>query len=238
MLTSRLRVRMVKRIVIGKKDCLTESCKKSLFVFRGKNGNQRKFCDACIVERRRARQRRRWAIDKEKIVKGWRKAQAAYMKEYRAKNKERLAAYSKSWLANHPGKKTAYMNKWRAENRDRHLVKALKDATRRRARKVNVFVEDVDRDIVFARDKGKCGICNKKIDPAAPFDIDHVIPLSLGGKHSYANVQISHPVCNRRKGNRVGKKANNQEVLQVQRTAELSKGGNATVARPRLSSRT
>jgi 5-methylcytosine-specific restriction endonuclease McrA len=32
---------------------------------------------------------------------------------------------------------------------------------------------------------------------------DHIIPISLGGKHSYENLQCSHLKCNLAKGNRV-----------------------------------
>lgn len=50
---------------------------------------------------------------------------------------------------------------------------------------------------VYARDKGRCGICG--ITVYGDFHIDHVIPLSKGGEHSYANVQVAHPKCNQEK---------------------------------------
>jgi 5-methylcytosine-specific restriction endonuclease McrA len=44
---------------------------------------------------------------------------------------------------------------------------------------------------------GMCGICKQFI--VGKFHVDHVIPLSKGGLHSYANTQPAHPDCNQRK---------------------------------------
>lgn len=75
----------------------------------------------------------------------------------------------------------------------------------RRARLKGAFVEDVDRDAIFQRDGGKCGICGEAIltdvghlHPLS-FHVDHVIPLALGGEHSMANCQAAHRQCNVRK---------------------------------------
>ena len=59
------------------------------------------------------------------------------------------------------------------------------------------------------RDDWKCGLCSDRIDPDLPHrhpfsaSLDHVVPLSKGGAHTYANVQAAHLICNGRKGNRV-----------------------------------
>lgn len=75
-------------------------------------------------------------------------------------------------------------------------------AVARYARKVSVFVEHVHPLVVLERDDGVCGICGTDVDPT-DFHVDHVMPLVRGGEHSYANVQLAHPVCNQRKGDRV-----------------------------------
>lgn len=81
----------------------------------------------------------------------------------------------------------------------RHREKHAEAVARRKARKMAAFVEDIDRGVVLERDQGYCGICDELVDPN-DFHIDHVIPISLGGAHSYANVQVAHPFCNLRKG--------------------------------------
>lgn len=68
-----------------------------------------------------------------------------------------------------------------------------------RARRAAVSVEDVDRAVVWARDGGRCHICGKLCDPDR-WHLDHLVPLSVGGEHSYRNVAVSHPSCNIRRG--------------------------------------
>jgi 5-methylcytosine-specific restriction endonuclease McrA len=68
----------------------------------------------------------------------------------------------------------------------------------RRARKRAAFVEMVDPATVFARASGVCGICQQPVERFA-FEVDHIVPLSRGGAHSYANTQPAHPSCNRKK---------------------------------------
>ena len=70
------------------------------------------------------------------------------------------------------------------------------------ARKIQAFVEQVDPLIVLERYDGVCGICLDDVDPLR-FEVDHIIPLSRGGEHSYANTQPSHPSCNAAKGDKV-----------------------------------
>jgi hypothetical protein len=55
-----------------------------------------------------------------------------------------------------------------------------------------------------------CGICGKKVNKKHKHPhkqaatLDHIIPLSKGGKHEKKNVQLAHYSCNSRKNNRVG----------------------------------
>lgn len=71
----------------------------------------------------------------------------------------------------------------------------------RRARKRGSFVEHVDLATLWERDGGICHICKKSAD-RWNWHMDHVIPISRGGEHSYANTAVSHPGCNLRKGDR------------------------------------
>lgn len=71
-----------------------------------------------------------------------------------------------------------------------------------RAKLHNVDYEPVDRLRVMERDNWVCGICYDPIDPNAQYpdllspSLDHVLPLSRGGAHTYANTQASHLGCN------------------------------------------
>lgn len=52
----------------------------------------------------------------------------------------------------------------------------------------------------------RCGICKKAITHPETATIDHIIPLSVGGKNSRDNVQLAHPRCNRKKGDKLNYK--------------------------------
>jgi 5-methylcytosine-specific restriction endonuclease McrA len=67
----------------------------------------------------------------------------------------------------------------------------------RRARKRGAFVEKVDRQVVWIRDKGICYLCQQPADPDN-WNLEHIIPLGPG-PHSYTNVAVAHPTCNQRK---------------------------------------
>lgn len=62
--------------------------------------------------------------------------------------------------------------------------------------------EDIDRRVVFGRDDWTCNICGGPIPQDAAYpdplsaQVDHVVPLSQGGDHSYENVAAAHMRCN------------------------------------------
>lgn len=60
-------------------------------------------------------------------------------------------------------------------------------------------VEPVNREAVAQRDGWRCGICGGKVDRKT-WSLDHVIPLSRGGSHTYDNVVLAHRSCNSRRG--------------------------------------
>ena len=75
-----------------------------------------------------------------------------------------------------------------------------------RARKAGArVVERVERRAVFDRDSWVCYLCHTSLDPQADvFDplsatVDHVVPLSLAGEHTMANVRCACLGCNSRK---------------------------------------
>lgn len=129
-----------------------------------------------------------------------------YFKNYYAENKERRKRESQEWYqanAAYAGERQkAYAAKQRVENAEHYLATKRKHSNKRRAVKRDVFVEVVDPRVVFERDKGTCRICLKSIG-TEKWEIDHIIPISRGGAHSYANVQLSHMTCNRQKAARL-----------------------------------
>lgn len=58
------------------------------------------------------------------------------------------------------------------------------------------------RVAVIDRDGYVCGLCGGAVEPD-DVHIDHIHPRSLGGPNTLENLQVSHSLCNIRKGNRV-----------------------------------
>jgi excisionase family DNA binding protein len=63
------------------------------------------------------------------------------------------------------------------------------------------FIEPVNHMAVAERDRWLCGICGGVVTRET-WSLDHVVPLSKGGEHSYANVTLAHRRCNSARGNR------------------------------------
>lgn len=85
-------------------------------------------------------------------------------------------------------------------------AKATRKAAKMRRR--CAVVEAVDPLSVFERDGWRCQLCGVKTpkrlrgtyDHKAP-ELDHIVPISLGGEHSYRNTQCSCRKCNAAKSN-------------------------------------
>jgi 5-methylcytosine-specific restriction endonuclease McrA len=102
---------------------------------------------------------------------------------YRLKHAETEKQSQKEWRDNNPDKMREY----------RHRRKTMKHNPQ--------FVERVYIKILRERDKELCGICLRSVSTKQE-SIDHVVPLSEGGEHSYRNCVLAHKTCNSRKGNR------------------------------------
>lgn len=88
-----------------------------------------------------------------------------------------------------------------------HQIKNKSGSThRRRARLYGVAYERIDKFAVFARDGWKCQLCgvatprdrSGKLIDTAP-QLDHIVPISMGGPHTLENVQCTCRKCNMKK---------------------------------------
>lgn len=71
------------------------------------------------------------------------------------------------------------------------------DAKRRR-KMTSTRVEPIKHIVVAERDGWRCGICGGRVTRAT-WSIDHVIPISKNGSHTYDNVVLAHRDCNSRR---------------------------------------
>lgn len=74
-------------------------------------------------------------------------------------------------------------------------------AVKRKAKVKGAKVETVTRRKIRERDNGMCQICLLPVT-YEDMHLDHVVPISKGGEHSYANTQTTHATCNLSKYNK------------------------------------
>lgn len=95
------------------------------------------------------------------------------------------------------------------------------NSIQRKFKELNREEDVIDKDIslykVIKRDKGICYLCNKPVDTNDYHitakgavavgnnypSIDHILPISKGGKHSWDNVGLAHLICNSHKSNNI-----------------------------------
>lgn len=103
----------------------------------------------------------------------------------------------------------------KCSNRYHNRIRRKKERARLRQAKV----ESVDPIVVFTRHGWTCACCDTctprhllgKHKPDSP-ELDHIVPLSRGGAHSYANTQLLCRLCNSLKSNNI---VNNNTELSV-----------------------
>ena len=79
----------------------------------------------------------------------------------------------------------------------------------------------------------RCQSCQAKIHPGQKWEIDHIIPLALGGPDSLENMQILCKICHRFK-------TNQRDITQIAKVKRLEikhLGADAVTKRPMLGSR-
>lgn len=154
-------------------------------------------------EERRVNQRLYYAAHKAAVIERatrWAKENTERRREIARESRrrnysgctERDRERARAWYAEHTEVVKQRTRAWAKE----HPELVVEYQRTRTSRIRGSFVEAVDRNILYQRDTGRCGICGEQVDPK-DFHIDHIKPVALGGEHSYANTRIAHPRCNR-----------------------------------------
>lgn len=156
-------------------------------------------------ERNKANKRRHHAANRTKILQ--------QQRAFREKYPDKIRQYERRWKAKHPEKLRAKQKRGWFKHREKRLqthklwyqankhVVLNHNAKRRALIKNATVVESVNRQDIYKRDKGICQLCFQHVS-LKDMAMDHVIPLSKGGAHSYQNIVLTHHACNASKGNR------------------------------------
>jgi 5-methylcytosine-specific restriction endonuclease McrA len=89
-------------------------------------------------------------------------------------------------------------------------------------RRAMLVIEKVHPVSVFQRDGWTCHLCGDRTERPTKGEalrrysptLDHLVPVSHGGEHSYANVRTAHMVCNSKRGARAISKSQEGQGIQ------------------------
>lgn len=154
---------------------------------------------------------------KDKRARDGRKSQCkACMKKYeKTRDQSKKRDYAKRYRAGNRETERARYLRWKEENPDK--FKSHKKAMKilRRSDTVSEYENGITVEALYEASKGICKICGGICDlndyryVGDTFvagdnypSIDHIIPLSKGGSHTWANVQLAHRICNSHKYNK------------------------------------
>lgn len=173
-------------------------CKRCGYIkVHGSNG----FCKSCYNWNLK-QTNEDYKIACNKANSRWSKEKWANDPDYVAREMEKY----NEWVEENREKRRAINRKYNRSRKGR--LRDKKKKTIRRAREKCSIVEDIHPIEIFERDDYVCALCGERIDSTKKYpdlmsaSIDHIIPISLGGNHTYDNLQAAHFLCNTRKSNK------------------------------------
>lgn len=141
----------------------------------GKNSNNKdgkqSRCRACY----NIKQRKYWNDNREKMNR--------LQNDWRKRNPEKRKAQHLRYNEAHREERVATARKWGKENPERRAQIKGSYRARKRSEALHVLPREIRR-----LKASPCAVCGSQ----GPVDIDHVIPLAKGGRHSIGNLQ---PLC-------------------------------------------
>lgn len=121
----------------------------------------------------------------------------AFYLEWQRKNRDKVRAYQSKWRSENPERVLEYSRTYVANNREKVYAGNKRSELRRHL--LMAEAEVIVRSEIYERDNGRCHICGKQVS-RDDFHVDHLVPLSRGGRHTRDNVALAHPTCNLRRG--------------------------------------
>lgn len=189
------------------KTCSVCAATKELCQFYRQRGGRygvHSQCKSCSRERSRlgmAEWRERNPEAERARCRAWAKAnpetKRAQRRRWAAANKDKVAAKARRDRALHPEKFRDRGRRYRAANPDKLKHHAHAARARRRNAPGRGVTASQWRECVRAH-AGRCAYCGQK----ARVQMDHIVPLSSGGRHDPDNITTACATCNRSKGDR------------------------------------
>ncbi len=111
------------------------------------------------------------------------------MSAWKSKNRDKVKAYNAAYGAAHREEAKA----WRRANKN--VDRVHKQNRRHRERGGNLSAGIALK--LFKLQRGKCACCGELLGD--DYQLDHIMPIALGGKNVDSNMQLLRKVCNLQK---------------------------------------
>lgn len=116
-------------------------------------------------------------------------------RKYHLKNRLKKLAYSIEYYYSHREKILEYGKRWTKENPEKVRAKVLNRLARRRSSEGRLSSGIAIK--LYRLQRGKCACCGKPL--GNDYQLDHIMPLALGGSNTDSNVQLLRSLCNLQK---------------------------------------
>jgi len=151
-------------------------------------------------EERAARTREAYRRLTEEQKKALVESRREYQKQYREKHKVRLSEY---YRARYDPQDNHARYRKRYEQKRHEYIACAEDRQRNLRERGSHTQEDIDR--LYASQCGVCTGCGLQLENSRDrrvknhYEVDHVMPVALGGSNTADNLQLLCCPCNRRK---------------------------------------
>jgi 5-methylcytosine-specific restriction endonuclease McrA len=123
-------------------------------------------------------------------------------KQYRDANPEKHREWCRRYREEHLEEQRKKDRESKAKNKEKYRESHISFSLKRRARKAGAGeCETIHLRVLAERDDWICHLCGGTVTTKS-WSMDHLVPISKGGDHTYANVKLAHKICNTRRSNR------------------------------------
>lgn len=159
---------------------------------------------------------RRWKAEhpeeNKKYLQKWRVSHVEeirkYLHEYKKRPEVKIKrlAYMREWRKRHPEKVRSrarkYYSKKKTPKKNQHPLTGscnrIKSANHRGQKMKAGVLSPVCIDLLWKAQSGLCRLCSADM-VVVNYHLDHIVPLSKGGRNTDINMQLLCPSCNRSK---------------------------------------